>query len=74
MRSMGRSAEMKNLIGKKCRCVFSLLPRDWPFEGYPAWVIVDEVDMPMVLMRSAHGGTVGRWVNAGIIETIEAAV
>lgn len=65
------SVEVKDLIGKECTCVFNIPPEDWPIEGYPAWVIVDDVDMPMVCMRSKFSGP-SIWVNASIIKTIRA--
>lgn len=61
---------MKSLIGHECRCVFNLPFNDWPFQGYPAWVVVVAVDMPMVCMSYRHGGK-GVWVNAATIQTIE---
>lgn len=60
---------MNELIGHECRCVFNLPPNEWPIEGYPAFVIVDAVDMPMVKMRSKFSG-VPMWVNAATIKTI----
>lgn len=60
---------MKNLIGKKCRCVFDLPHTEWPISGYPAWVEVLDVDMPMVCMKDAFAGK-PMWVNASIIKTI----
>ncbi len=59
---------MKELIDHECCCVFNLNPHDWPIAGYPAWVIVDDVDMPMIKMRSRGGSPM--WVNAAIIKTI----
>lgn len=60
---------MKELIGWECCCVFNLPSIEWPIAGYPAWVVVDDVDMPMVKMRSRHGGE-AMWLNASIIKTI----
>lgn len=60
---------MHELVGKRCTCDFALDPRDWPIPGYPAFVIVDSVDMPMVKMRSVHAGA-PIWVNVSAIRTI----
>ena len=61
---------MNELIGKKCRCVFNLPAMEWPIEGYPAWIVVVAVDMPMVCMKSAFAGK-PIWINSAIIKTIE---
>ena len=61
---------MRELIGKECRAVFNLPHNEWPIEGYPAWVIVDAVDMPMVKMRSRFSGS-PLWVNAATLKTIQ---
>jgi hypothetical protein len=63
---------MEELIGKKCICDFNLPPIKWPISGYPAFVVVDAVAMPMIKMRSIHAGD-PIWVNAAIIETIREA-
>lgn len=60
---------MKELIGLRCTAVFNLPDNQWPIAGYPAWVIVDAVDMPMVKMRSMHAGA-PLWINAAVIQTI----
>lgn len=62
---------MKDLIGRECQCVFNLPFSEWPIAGYPAWVIVDDVDMPMVKMRSTFSGA-PMWLNSAIIKTISA--
>ena len=41
----------------------------WPIAGWPAWIIIDAVDMPLLLIRSAHGGE-QMWVNAAIIKRV----
>jgi hypothetical protein len=58
------------LIGEECKCIFSLPANEWPIEGYPAWVVVQGVDMPMINMRSKFGGQ-PIWINVNIIKTIE---
>lgn len=60
---------MKELIGWECCCVFNLPHTDWPIAGYPAWVVVDAVDMPMVKMRSRFGGN-PMWLHTSLIKTI----
>lgn len=62
------AAGLRELIGHRCRCVFSLPINEWPFEGYPAFVYVDEVDLPLIKLRT-YGAP--RWVNAELIKTIE---
>ena len=62
---------MKELIGRVCTCDFNLPDLEWPIPGYPAWVRVLDVDMPMVKLSSFHGGDV-MWVNASIIKIIRA--
>lgn len=62
---------MKELIGYECCCVFNLPATEWPISGYPAWVVVDAVDMPMIKMRSQFGGK-PMWLHVGLIKTIEA--
>lgn len=61
-------AGLRELVGHRCRCVFTLPISEWPFEGYPAWVHVDAVDLPLIKLRSY--GT-PRWVNAECILIIE---
>jgi hypothetical protein len=60
---------MRDLIGRECACDFALPSTDWPIPGYPAWVIVVDVDMPMVLLKSRHGGD-AIWISASIIKTL----
>lgn len=60
---------MNELVGKACRCEFSLPFTEWPIPGFPAWVIVDAVDMPMVKMRSRHAGA-PFWINSAYIKII----
>jgi len=62
---------LKDLIGKTCRLEFALPAIEWPISGFPAWVIIESVDMPLVKMCSSHGGS-SVWVNAGLIKTISA--
>ena len=61
---------MNELIGKTCICIFSLPPEKWPIAGYPAFVVVESVDMPMLKMRSFHTGE-SIWINAMFIESIK---
>lgn len=61
---------MKELIGHTCRCIFNLPYDEWPFQGSPAWVVVEAIDMPMLKMSSMHGSR-SKWVNAAIIKEIE---
>lgn len=63
---------MKELIGYECSCVFSLPFNDWPIEGYPAWVKVVAVDMPMICLQSIHAGK-PIWMHCSIIQTITKA-
>ena len=49
--------------------VFDAGPSDWPFPGYPAWVVIEAVDMPLVKMGWRGGGG-SQWVNANLIKTI----
>lgn len=60
---------MNELIGKECSAVFSLPSWEWPIAGYPARVVVEDVDMPMVKLRG-YWGKEKIWVNASIIQTI----
>lgn len=62
---------MAELIGKECRCVFDLPAVDWPIPGYPAWVIVDAVDMPMLKIRSKFAGQ-PFWINVSAIRSLDA--
>jgi hypothetical protein len=62
---------VKELIGQRCACVFDLPHTEWPISGYPAWVVVVAVDMPMVCLKSDFGHT-PIWVNAATIKTISA--
>lgn len=62
---------MNELIGKICVAEFTPEPYHWPFAGWPAWVRVLAVDMPMVKMESKFGGG-AKWINAAIIKTISA--
>ncbi len=61
---------MKELIGKECIAIFNLPANEWPIEGYPAWVKVLDVNMPMIKMASRFSER-SMWVNANIIKTIE---
>lgn len=62
---------MNELVGAECTVEFDLPHTAWPIEGFPAWVNVLAVDMPMVKMASIHAGQ-PIWVNAKIIKTIRA--
>ena len=42
---------------------------DWPVPGCPAWIIIEAIDMPLLLIRAAHGGEL-MWVNAAIIKRV----
>jgi len=55
---------MKKLIGERCVITFSLDHLDWPLQGYPAFAIVTDVDMPLI----EFDGRV--WINANTIRTI----
>ena len=58
------------LIGRDdVRCVFNLDPCKWPIPGYPAWIVIEAVDMPLMLIRSKWSRE-KIWINASIIETI----
>jgi len=61
---------LRELIGKECAVVFNLEPQDWPFPGYPAWLVVEDVDLPLVKM-CYRCGSGAQWVNASLIKTIE---
>lgn len=63
---------MTELIGKRCACVFALPPHEWPIPGYPAWVRVLDVDMPMVKLSGSAGGA-ATWVSATLIASIREA-
>lgn len=63
---------LHELVGHRCRCEFNLPYGEWPFEGYPAWVLVLDVDLPLVKLTSAHyDGGRHVWVLATLIKTIE---
>ena len=57
---------MKELIGKRCRVVFSLPSTQWPIPGYPAWANCYGVDGCMIKLD-------GVWYNTAIIREIESA-
>lgn len=64
---------MKELIGYLCRVDFNLPAREWPFPGYPAWLVVHDVDGTMVKMGSEYADPDEyKWVSVHIIKTIEA--
>ena len=63
-----KSRHIDRLIGYRCRIVFDLPINEWPISGYPAWAVVQAVEMPLILVR-AYGG--GMWINAANIKTIE---
>jgi len=60
---------MENLIGKKCSCEFDMPSAEWPVPGFPAWVEVLAVSMPMVEMRSQFSGS-PFWINVSKIARI----
>lgn len=62
---------LRELVGHRCRCVFNLPDSEWPFPGYPAWVRVLDVDLPLVKLGSAHYDGRHVWVLAMLIKTIE---
>lgn len=63
---------LRELIGRSCRCVFNLPDSEWPFPGYPAWVRVLDVDLPLVKLASSHyDGGRHVWMLAALIKTIE---
>lgn len=70
MSDQTKSPGMHELVGRRCTCDFALAHTDWPIPGYPAFVIVEAVDMPMVKMRSIHAGK-PIWVNVSAIRTIK---
>jgi hypothetical protein len=70
-----KNADMRDLIGKECACTFIEPYESWPFSGWPAWVVVTDVALPMVRMHSIFGGEVHgnpQWVSTHIIKTIRA--
>ena len=64
---------MNELIGKRCTCTFDMDASEWPIPGFPAWVVVVAVDMPMVKLKSMHSTDEGLWVNASAIKFIRPA-
>lgn len=62
---------MDELVGKRCLCEFAMDPVRWPFPGFPANVIVEAVDMPMVKLRSFFSDRT-LWINASAILKLEA--
>lgn len=63
---------MKELIGCECACDFNLPLGEWPISGYPAWVIVLDVDGNMIKLASKFGDIEKSsfWCNTSIIKTI----
>lgn len=61
---------LQSLIGKKCRCIFNLPSHHWPVAGWPAFIKVLDLDMPLIKIVSAHAGR-PVWVNANTVERIE---
>ena len=62
------SEGLKELIGKThiaCE-VSERLPLS---DGYPSWIDVLDVDMPMIKIRNSHGGK-PIWVNVAVIRTM----
>ena len=60
---------MDKLIGKECGCEFDMPPHSWPVPGYPAWVTVLAVAMPMVEMSGKFSNR-PFWINASKIARI----
>ncbi len=61
---------LKELIGCQCRAEFNLPPSEWPVSGWPAWILVEDVDMPLIKIKSRWEKT-SLWVNATLFKTIE---
>jgi hypothetical protein len=64
-----KSNRIHLLVGQVCSVVFNLPSGEWPISGYPAWVVIDTVEMPLIEMHSIHAGK-PIWVNASDIKTI----
>lgn len=64
---------LADLVGHECRCEFDLPSSEWPIPGYPAWVRVLAVDMPMIRLASRSHGDDGFWFNVGKILRISKA-
>lgn len=62
---------MNELVGRECRVNFTDDPVHWPFPGFPAWVQVLAVDMPMVKMANRYGDG-ALWINVARIADIQA--
>lgn len=60
---------MRELIGFVSACEFRMDATKWPVAGFPAWVVVEDIDMPMVKMRNKFGGS-SFWINAADIVSI----
>lgn len=60
---------LNDLIGRRCAVVFDLPDTEWPVPGYPAFVIIESVEMPLIEMRSIHAGK-QIWINARFIKQI----
>jgi hypothetical protein len=58
---------IEKLVGKKCACDFDMPSHTWPVPGYPAWVVVLAVSMPMIEMQCAWGSRPPFWINASKI-------
>lgn len=58
------------LVGKDCVCEFDLEFHEWPIPGYPAFVHVVDVVLPMVKMRPMYGGQ-EIWINWYHVKTLK---
>ena len=63
---------LSELAGSTCRVVFDIPDGSWPFQGYPAFVFVVAVDMPMVKMKSSVStdDCDSVWINVKFIKEI----
>lgn len=60
---------LADLRGKVCCCEFNLPSNEWPFPGWPAWVVVLDVDSGLIKMDYEWGNK-PVWVAASTIKTI----
>jgi len=59
---------LKELIGYECRADLY----EWVIPGSPAWVIVDDVDLPFIKMRSKwNEKEKSMWYNVQVIKSIQ---
>jgi hypothetical protein len=61
---------VKKLIGHMVSIVFDLPSTEWPIEGYPAFCVVIEVDMPMIEIKRQYAINQSVWINVGTIKTL----